>query len=68
MMKTEGLDTSAAAAAAAAEQEQELRLEDFPSAPAAKEVRVGEDGLARESVPSVGSAAMGLREEEPSLG
>ena len=40
-MKTEGMDTSAAAAAAS----QELRVEDSPSAPAAKVASVGEDGL-----------------------
>ena len=64
MLKTEGLDTSAAAAAAA----QELRMEDFPSAPAEKVVSVGEGGLVKESVPSVRNAAMGLREEESLLG
>lgn len=55
-MKTEGMDTSAAAAAAS----QELRVEDSPSAPAAKVASVGEDGLVKESVPSVGSALIRL--------
>ncbi|OBT91683.2 hypothetical protein VE01_10249 [Pseudogymnoascus verrucosus] len=56
-MKTEGLASSAADAAA------DLRFDDFPSAPK-KVVDVGEDGLAREGVPSVGGLAAGLREEE----
>ncbi|KFZ02720.1 hypothetical protein V501_09483 [Pseudogymnoascus sp. VKM F-4519 (FW-2642)] len=56
-LKTEGLSSSAADAAA------DLRFDDFPSAPK-KVVDVGEDGLAREGVPSVGGLAAGLREEE----
>ncbi|KFY13833.1 hypothetical protein V492_03022 [Pseudogymnoascus sp. VKM F-4246] len=62
-LKTEGLSSSAAAAA-----EDSLRFEQFPDAPK-KVVAVGEDGLVREAgaggaVPSVGSLAGGLREEE----
>ncbi|KFY38249.1 hypothetical protein V495_06684 [Pseudogymnoascus sp. VKM F-4514 (FW-929)] len=59
-MKTEGLD--AASASAAADGASDLRFEDFPAAPK-KVVSVGEDGLVRESVPSVGGFAAGLREE-----
>ncbi|OBT66114.1 hypothetical protein VE03_05103 [Pseudogymnoascus sp. 23342-1-I1] len=56
-LKTEGLSESAAAA------ESDLRAEDFPTAPK-QVVSVGEDGLARESAPSVAALAGGLREEE----
>lgn len=56
-LKTEGLSESAADAAS------DLRFDDFPTAPK-KVVSVGEDGLAKESVPSVASMAGGLREEE----
>ncbi|OBT41429.1 hypothetical protein VE00_08055 [Pseudogymnoascus sp. WSF 3629] len=56
-LKTEGLSSSAADAAA------DLRFDDFPSAPK-KVVNIGEDGLAREGVPSVAGIAAGLREEE----
>ncbi|ELR08597.1 hypothetical protein VC83_02223 [Pseudogymnoascus destructans] len=56
-LKTEGLSSSAADAVA------DLRFDDFPSAPK-KVVNVGEDGLAREGVPSVAGVAAGLREEE----
>ncbi|KFY81997.1 hypothetical protein V500_10918 [Pseudogymnoascus sp. VKM F-4518 (FW-2643)] len=56
-LKTEGLEKSAADAAS------DLRFDDFPTAPK-KVVSVGDDGLVREGVPSVGSAAAGLREEE----
>ncbi|KFY29977.1 hypothetical protein V493_02181 [Pseudogymnoascus sp. VKM F-4281 (FW-2241)] len=56
-LKTEGLDASHAAAA-----EDSLRSEDFPTAPK-KVVSVGDDGLVRDSVPSVGGTAAGLREE-----
>lgn len=56
-LKTEGLESSAKDAAS------DLRFDDFPTAPK-KVVSVGDDGLVKESVPSVGSAAAGFREEE----
>ena len=66
----EGLDASISAAAAEAEAAAapELKFEDFPSAPVEKVVAVDENGLAKEKVPSVADAAMGLREEEALLG
>lgn len=56
-LKTEGLSSSVEDAAA------DLKFDDFPAAPK-KVVSVGEDGLVKESVPSVGASAGGLREEE----